>query len=257
VPAAGSLVRIAHEFVDATGWRGDGNVLAVFIIGSVAEQRSDDASDLDLVVVNGEVPGSATRLAAYEQAGCRDVKVDFFSCQALALRCNVGAVDKLSFAAVPIDVAYCLRGHVGVYSYLNIVPLIWSDDLPRLPGPQSAEGVPPAEIRARLDYDLRIMRVHAERYRRWSERRNWLAIDLSMFLRAARDVVLVTGGYWRYNEFNNWMWENARELGANPNGAIGKMEAIKTLDDRLHHAEKAALMQGLVDDLSKRAEAYS
>jgi hypothetical protein len=239
------------------GWRDDANVIAAFIIGSVAEQRSDEASDLDLVVVNGEVPIAATRLQAYAKAGCGDVKADFFSCTALALRCNVGAVDKLTFAAVPIDVAYCLRGHVGVYGYLNIVPLIWADDLPRLPAPQSADGVPAAEIRARLDYDLRIMRVHAERYRRWSERRNWLAIDVSMYLRAARDIVLVTGGYWRYNEFNNWMWENARELGAGTNGAVGKMEAIKTLDDRLHHNEKAALMQGLVDDLTKRAEAYS
>lgn len=255
--AAGSLVEIAHQLVDALGWRDDANVLAVFIIGSVAERRSDAASDLDLVVVNREVPGTAARLAAYERAGCADVKADFFSSTAPALRCNVGAVDKLSYTGVPVDVAYCLRSHVGVYSYLNVVPLVWADELPRLPAPEPANGVSRAEIKARLDYDLRIMRVHTERYRRWSERRNWLAIDLSMFLRAARDVVLVTGGYWRYNEFNNWMWESARELGAATNGAIGKMEAIKTLDDRQHHAEKAALMQGLVEELARRAETYS
>jgi hypothetical protein len=257
VAEADRLVRLAERLVDALGWRDDPGTLAMFIIGSVAERRSDAASDLDLVVVGKDVPGSAARSAAYDRAGCTDTKVDFFSSTAPALRCNVGAVDKLVFEGVPVDIAYCLPAHVGVYSYLRIVPLIWKDELPRLAGPEGTDGVAAAQIRARLDYDLRIMRVHAERYRRWSERRNWLAIDLSVFLRAARDVVLVTGGYWRYNEFNNWMWESARELGAGSNGAIGKMEAIKTLDDRLHHDEKAALMQALVDDLTRRAEAIA
>ena len=97
------------------------------------------------------------------------------------------------------------------------------------------------------------MRVHAERYRRWTARGNWLAVDTSIYLRAARDILLVEGGIWHYNEMNPWMWEVVKELPSTTPDLMRDIIDVKLLDDRKFCAEKAVIMERLIATLAGHA----
>jgi hypothetical protein len=248
VSRADSGVELAVQLAQVLGWTEEPCCDGIFVTGSVAEGSDDNLSDVDLVLVVEPLP-EPQRLNRYEDAGCTDVLVGFLTGRALAMPANITAIDKLRFRGRPFDICYCRPEEVHRYDHQANVVLRPGAATAELHGPEAVGERPRELLENRLTYALRIIAVHRNRYSKTCRRQDWLGIDLSLLLAAARDVLLVLDGQWRYNSTKRSLWEIALAA-QGPNAALRPIiEDIRCLDDRTEHAKKLERLDELLDAL--------
>jgi len=245
------LKTVARKLVRDLGWEHDPHISAVFIIGSAASGDIDALSDVDVVAVAQSIPAEAVRLSAYQRVGCKKAMIGFFRGDSPALPSNVAAVDKLWFDQLQVDISFCTKEQVRVYNFQDFKLLKPSAQVAPIQRPALLLKYSPADLEDRIRYDLRILTVHRERYDRWCKRRRWLCVDLSTFLLAARDIVLVLNGYWRYNPANPAFWKVLESAKVTVPCLSKTLEDIKELDDRVRLRKKGALLDRLIADLRR------
>jgi len=234
----------ARRLLRRLGWLPDH--FAAFLIGSIASGNSDALSDIDILIVSNSLPTPEKRRAAYAQLADTRTMLGFFSRDSPILPSNVGAVDKLWIGERRVDIAFCSLHELSAYDCQHAVCIF--------PDQQSLPPKPPGKERAssdwsredRLRYAFRILHVHRERYRRECERGRWMVIDLTAFLFAARDIVLVLNGHWRYSVRDPQTWSLfASATSSTPHLSV-LLHDIRQLDDRLQHRQKEESMGSLI-----------
>jgi hypothetical protein len=239
------------DLLEVFGWLKNRAIGAVLLIGSTAEGIDDEASDLDVVLVSERIPSRRNRERAYAKAGCDRAMVDFLRGNAPILSSNVSAIDKVWFGGTQVDISYCLPPEVKVYSGQDCVVVKDSGMLGSLRRARKPDLKQVSRSSARLTYCYRILLVHRDRYARWCKRREWLLVDVSTFLSAARDMVMVLNGYKSYSSYSPALWRALENVRVKTERMWTLLTDIKALDDRVAFNEKLKRMDELIKDLEE------
>ena len=240
---------IARELLVTFDWHNDQAVRGILLIGSTAAGTSDADSDIDLVVIAEPIPPGHVREQTYRDAGANRAMIGFFRGDSPILRSNVAAVDKVWINGLQVDICFCDESEVRVYDRQGFVILKPCTCLKQLRPACYDPSLPTAELEARLAYSFRILLVHRDRYARWCKRRKWLFTDVSPFLLAARDMVLVLNGHVLYNSANPHFWSVMERVPIKIHGLLKAITDIKQLDDRVAFGQKLRLMDELIQDV--------
>lgn len=250
-PKFSNMMKFAKNFILITGWDNNPMFNGIFVIGSVASKSHDFMSDLDLVVVVDHPPSESQRLSDYNRVGCRRAMIGFFQKDAFQLSSNITVVDKLWLDELQVDICFCTEREIAVYNYQPIIILKSSPVLASLQPAVRSKKIKRIMLDDRLRYNFRILEVHRNRYERWITRKSWINIDLSKFLLAVRDIILVINGYWRYNAENPYFWKVLDSLEISVPGLLKAIEDIKEMDDRISSKRKLELLDILINKLKK------
>jgi hypothetical protein len=240
----------AKDILGRLGWLDDPDILGIFIIGSIATGLNDYMSDTDLVVMADPVPSPHVRKRAYQRIGCRKAMINFFNKESPVVKANITAIDKLWIEQTQIDICLCNRDEIYVYNYQPITVIKPCYEISNLDNFDVHQDILPSEIEDRINFCLRILKIHRNRYARWCKRKRWLSIDLSFLLYCARDILLALNGYVHYNANNPVLWNIIESAPVSIPGVSKRLKDIKAMDDRSGSKRKLTIIDDLISELT-------
>jgi hypothetical protein len=111
------------------------------------------------------------------------------------------------------------------------------------------------ELRARVQANLRLLRVRVYRYEKYALRGEWIGMDLMAVKNAIVDVLMVLNDQPNYNRYSARVSRLLEALPTKPGDLAATLEDILHLDNRQSWQHKLALMQGLEAELMALCEA--
>jgi len=244
--------QVAEAFTRAFGYADDDRVRAVFIVGSTASGQDDAYSDVDmLVAVNSLIPDDE-RLQRLREIGCRNVMLAIAGVDNPALPVKSQVIDKFVFQDTWFDVSYHLPHQLEFW--FDHVTLLDKDDLTsRLCAPDREYG--DAELKARVQADLRLLHARIYRYEKYVQREEWIGLDLCAVKNLIVDLVMVLNDQPNYNRHSSRISHLLSDLPVKPERFDQDLLDILHLDDRATWSCKIELMQRLEADLRALCEA--
>ena len=242
----------AETFVRALGYANDDRVRAVFIVGSTASGQDDVYSDVDmLVAVNTLIPDDE-RLKRLRAIGCWNIMLTIAGVDNPAFPVQSQIIDKFVFHDVWFDVSYHLPHQLRFY--FDHVTLVDKDDLTsRLHSPHQVYSS--AELKARVQADLRLLHARTKTYEKYARRGEWVGLDLSAIKNLIVDVVMVLNDHYNYNRHSSRMSQLLRDLPVKPEHFDRNLLDVLHLDDRETWLRKTEMLHRLEADLIALCEA--
>jgi hypothetical protein len=238
---------LAEAFMRAVGYTEDERVRAIFLVGSSASGETDVYSDVDVMVAVSEIISREERLARMCAAGCRNVMLAIAGLDNPALPVQSQVIDKFLFRDTWFDVSYHLPHQLEFcFDYATLVD---KDDLtPRLCAPDQPCGA--AQLKARAQADLRLLRARIHRYEKYARRDEWVGMDLSAINNLIVDIVMVLNGRPNYNRHFSRISRLLRDLPVKPAGFEQTLLDILHLDNRTQWPRKLELLERMETDLT-------
>ena len=243
--------QVAKEFARAFRYADDDRVRAVFIVGSTASGEDDVYSDVDmLVAVNALIPG-AERLQRMRAIGCRNIMLAIAGVDNPALPVKSQVIDKFVFHDTWFDVSYHLPHQLEFW--FDHVTLLDKDGLTsRLYAPDRAYSA--AELKARVQSDLRLLHARIYRYEKYIRREEWVGLDLCAIKNLIVDLVMVLNDQPDYNRHSSRMTQMLHDLPVKPERFDQDLLDILHLDNRQAWSRKIELLHRLEGDLTALCE---
>ena len=244
--------QVAEDFTRAFGYAGDDRVRAVFIVGSTASGEDDVYSDVDmLVAVNTLIPDEE-RLQRLRAIGCRNIMLAIAGVDNPALPVKSQVIDKFVFHDTWFDVSYHLPHQLEFW--FDHVTLLDKDDLTsRLC--QADRATTAAELKARVQADLRLLHARIHRYEKYIRRGEWVGLDLCAIKNLVVDLIMVLNDQPNYNRHSSRMSHLLHDLPVKPDHFDPDFLDILHLDNRVAWARKMEMLHQLEADLKALCEA--
>jgi len=229
-------------------------VRAVFIVGSTASREEDAYSDMDLMaIVNAVIPDDE-RLERLRAIGCRNIMLAIAGVDNPALPVQSQVIDKFVFRDVWFDVSYHLPHQLGFC--FDYVPLVDKDNLtPRLRAPDQIQIYSEAELKARVQADLRLLHVRIYRYEKYVRRKEWVGLDLNAIKNSIVDLVMVLNDHPNYNRHSSHISQLLRDLPVKPEHFDRDLLDILHLDNREAWPRKVEVLSRMEAELTRLCEA--
>ncbi len=244
--------RVAEDFVRAFGYVDDERVRAVFLVGSSASGEGDAYSDVDVMVVVNTVIPDDERLERLRAIGCRNIMLAIAGVDNPALPVQSQVIDKFIFRDTWFDVSYHLPYQLRFY--FDYVTLVDKDELaPRLR--KTRQVYSDADLKARVQADLRLLHARIYRYEKYVRRGEWVGLDLSAIKNLIVDLVMVLNDQPNYNRHSSRMSRLLRDLPVKPEHFEQDLLDILHLDNREAWPRKIEMLHRLEADLMALCEA--
>ena len=243
---------LAEALIHAMEYPDDDRVRAVFLVGSSASGDEDAYSDVDVMVVVNNIIPDDERLKRMRAAGCRKLMLVIAGVDNPALPVQSQVIDKFVFRDTWFDVSYHLPHQLG-FSF-DYVTLLDKDDLmsrPRAPDQTYSD----AELKARVQADLRLLHARIHRYEKYAWREEWIGLDLSAIKNLIVDVVMVLNDQPNYNRYFSRVSRLLRGLPVKPDSFDQDLSDILRLDDRETWQRKVEMLHRMEADLTALCEA--
>ncbi len=244
--------QVAEAFTVESGYVDDERVRAVFIVGSSASGEEDAYSDVDMMVVVNTLISDEERLERLRAIGCRNIMLVIAGADNPALPVQSQVIDKFVFHDVWFDVSYHLPHQLG-FSFDHVTLVDKDNVTPRLHGPEQAYDE--ADLKARAQADLRLLRVRVYRYEKYARRGEWVGLDLSAIKNAIVDVVMLLNEQPNYNRHSARISQLLRELSGKPEGFEQDLLDILHLDNRDAWSRKIEMLERMEAGLTALCEA--
>jgi len=244
--------QVAEAFARTFGYADDERVRAVFIVGSTASGEGDAYSDVDmLVAVNTLIPDDE-RLERLRIIGCRNIMLAIAGVDKPALPVKSQVIDKFTFRDTWFDVSYHLPHQLQFY--FDYATLVDKDGLaPGLRKPNQVYS--DADLKARVQADLRLLHVRIYRYEKYCRREAWVGLDLSAIKNLIVDLVMVLNDQPNYNRHSSCIGRLLRGLPVKPKHFDRDLLDILHLDNRETWLRKVEMLHHLETSLAALCEA--
>jgi predicted nucleotidyltransferase len=243
---------VANALIEVLEYPEDNRVRAVFLVGSSASGETDQYSDIDLMVAVNDLISDEERLERLRAIGCKSIMLAIAGQNNPALPVKSQVIDKFVFHDTWFDVSYHLPGQLAFD--FDCAPLLDKDGI----APQVCQLEPTyddAELKARVQADLRLLHVRIHRYEKYALRKEWVGLDLKAIKNAIVDIVMVLNDQPNYNRFDSHITQMLRTLPAKPAHFEQDLIDIVRLDDRHTWQRKVETMQHMEADLTALCEA--
>jgi hypothetical protein len=245
-------IQVAEAFTQAWGYADDDRSRAVFLVGSSASGEEDTYSDVDMMIAIITIISDGERLHRLRDIGCRNIMLAIAGVNNPALPVQSQFIDKFVFHDTWFDVSYHLP-HQLEFCF-DYIALLDKDDLtPRLC--KASETYTDAELEARAQADLRLLRARIYRYEKYIRRKEWVGLDLSAIKNLLVDVTMVLNDQPNYNRHSSRISQLLRELSIKPEHFERDLLDILHLDNREAWQRKLEMMRRLETDLLALCEA--
>jgi hypothetical protein len=242
----------AEAFIQASGYAGDERVRAVFIVGSSASGDEDTYSDVDMMVVVNTLIPDEERLEILRGIGCRNIMLVIAGMDNPALPVQSQVIDKFIFHNTWFDVSYHLPHQLG-FSFDHMT-LVDKDGLTSRLG-QPDQAYSEADLKARVQADLRLLHVRIYRYEKYVRRGEWVGLDLTAIKNAIVDVVMVLNDQPDYNRYSSRISQLLRDLLVKPEHFERDLLNILHLDNREAWRRKIEMLRRMEAELTALCEA--
>jgi len=237
---------IAEALLQALDYSRDERVRAVFLVGSSASGETDEYSDVDVMVAIDEFIADDERLRRLRSIGCRNIMLAIAGVENPALPVESQVIDKFVFQDVWFDVSYHLPDQLAFD--FDCVPLLDKDNLT----PQVCKverKYSDAELKARVQADLRLLHARIYRYEKYALREEWIGLDLSAIKNLTVDIVMVLNGQPNYNRYSSHVSQLLHDMALKPERFEQILEDILRLDDRETWQRKLHMLRQMEEDL--------
>jgi len=242
---------VAERLIETLGYDDDERVRAVFVVGSSAIGTEDKYSDVDVMIVVDELISDEERLETLRSIGAHNIMLVIAGLDNPALPVKSQVIDKFVFDDTWFDVSYHLPHQLQFcFDYL---PLIDKDGYAAQVCPV-AHDYTEAELKERVQANLRLLHVRIYRYKKYCWRGEWIGLDLSAIKNAVVDILMVLNDRPGYNRYSSRITDLLHELAVKPDGVEEDLEDILRMDDRTSWEEKVEWMDQLEADLTQLAE---
>jgi hypothetical protein len=242
----------ASGLIEALGYPDDDRVRAVFLVGSSASGETDQYSDIDLMVAVDDLISDEERLERLRAIGCESIMLAIAGQDNPALPVKSQVIDKFVFRDTWFDVSYHLPDQFAFD--FDCAPLLDKDSIaPKVCGPERSHT--DAELKARVQANLRLLNVRIHRYEKYALREEWVGLDLSAIKNAIVDILMVLNDQPNYNRHDSRITQMLRDLPVKPSAFEQDLIDIVRLDDRKTWRHKVKMMQQMEASLGALCEA--
>jgi len=244
-------IQVAKAFTEAWGYKDDDRARAVFLVGSSASGEEDVYSDVDMMVAIITMIPDDERLQRLRDIGCWNIMLAIAGVDNPALPVESQVIDKFVFHDTWFDVSYHLP-HQLEFCF-DYITLLDKDDLtPRLC--QAGETLTEAELKARVQADLRLLHARIYRYEKYVQREEWIGLDLSAIKNLLVDAVMVLNDQANYNRHSSRISQLVRDLPVKPEHFERDLVDILHLDNREASQRKLEMLHRWEADLLAMCE---
>ena len=244
--------QVAETFTQAYGYMDDERVRAVFIVGSTASGEDDAYSDVDMMVAVHALIPNGERLERLRAIGCRNVMLAIAGMDNPALPVQSQVIDKFVFRDTWFDVSYHLP-HQLQFCF-DYVTLLDKDDLTSQLC-RASQTYSDAELKARVQADLRLLHARTIRYEKYVQRGEWVGLDLAAIKNLLVDLVMVLNDRPNYNRYSSHISQLLADFPIKPDRFDQDLLDLLHLDNREAWACKIELLHRLEADLKALCEA--
>jgi len=243
--------QVAEAFVQASGYADDERVRAIFLIGSSASGEEDDYSDVDMLMAISTPIPDEERLERLRAIGCRNIMLSIAGVDNPALPVQSQVIDKFVFRDIWFDVS-CHLPHQLEFCF-DYVTLVDKDNLaPRLCGANQVYSE--ADLKARVQADLRLLHARIIRYRKYVQREEWIGLDLTAIKNLLVDLIMVLNDQPNYNRHSSRISQLLHDLPVKPEGFDQDLLDILHLDNRVVGPHKIEMLRRLEAELTALCE---
>lgn len=244
-------IDLAEIYARKWGYADDERVEAVFLVGSSASGKEDIYSDIDMLVAVNEVIPDSERLEKLRSIGCHNIMLSIAGVENPALPVKSQVIDKFVFHETWFDVSYHLP-HQLEFCF-DYVTLVDKDDLTShlcREGEDSTE----AELKERVQADLRLLRARIHRYEKYVRRKEWVGLDLSAIKNLLVDLVMVLNDRPNYNRHSSRISRLLIDLSVKPEHFDRDLLDILHLDNREAWPQKIDMLNRIETELISLCE---
>jgi predicted nucleotidyltransferase len=243
--------QVAEAFARDIGYADDERVRAVYIVGSIASGQGDAYSDVDMLVAVDALIPDDERLQQLRAIGCRNIMLSIAGVDNPALPVQSQVIDKFVFHDVWFDVSYHLPHQLEYW--FDHVTLLDKDGLtPHLQAHHRAYS--DAELKARVQADLRLLHARIHRYDKYVRRGEWVGLDLGAIKNLLVDLVMVLNDRPNYNRYSSRISQLLRDAPVKPERFCQDLLDVLHLDNREVWARKMEMLRRLEADLTTLCE---